>query len=389
MKDIHPLSIRPFALLVVVLWVALATISRGQELRGTWLTTTANDAIASPEKSAATMRRLKAVGINTVYVECWKNGYTQYPSPALKRTIGLDRRPNLVPASGGTARDLLRETLDAAHDNDLKYIAWFEYGFMAAFKETDNELRRTRKHWLSLDQNGNEVAPNGFVWMNPLHPEVQQFLIDIVLDCVDHYAVDGIQFDDRIVWPYVTMGYDEFTRSAYAAEHDGRQPPADPKDPGWMKWRSEKVREFSRRLVTEVRARHPRLVISLSPAAFPWCYDHYLLDWPEWASWTTDSTGSPRWDEFVPQCYRLNYDAFEKTWLEQVEAVRARDPARVKDLVAGIRVVGDGPDSTWNDLRRSIELARKSGAKGHVLWFSKGVLDLYPDQLTALYAESP
>jgi hypothetical protein len=61
----------------------------------------------------------------------------------------------------------------------------------------------------------------------------------------------------------------------------------------------------------------------------------------------------------------------------------------VKDLVAGIRVVGDGPNSTWDDLRRSIELSRKSGAKGHVLWYSKGVLDLYPDQLTALYAESP
>ena len=389
MKDSQPLPARLFASLVVVVSIALATIARGQELRGTWLTTTANDAIASPEKSAATMRKLKAVGINTVYVECWKNGYTQYPSPALKRTIGLDRRPNLVPSSGGPARDLLRETLDAAHANDLKYIAWFEYGFMAAFKETDNELRRTRKHWLSLDQSGNEVAPNGFVWMNPLHPEVQQFLIDIVLDCVDHYDVDGIQFDDRIVWPYVTMGYDEFTRNAYAAEHDGRQPPVDPKDPSWMKWRSEKVREFSRRLVTEVRARHPRLVISLSPAAFPWCYDHYLLDWPEWASWTADSSGSPRWDEFVPQCYRLNYDAFAKTWLEQVEAVRSRDPARVKDLVAGIRVVGDGPDSTWDDLRRSIELSRKSGAKGHVLWYSKGVLDLYPDQLTAFYAESP
>ena len=69
--------------------------------------------------------------------------------------------------------------------------------------------------------------------------------------------------------------------------------------------------------------------------------------------------------------------------------MRSRDPARVKDLVAGIRVVGDGPDSTWDDLRRSIELSRKSGAKGHVLWFSRGVLDLYPDQLTAFYAESP
>jgi uncharacterized lipoprotein YddW (UPF0748 family) len=40
------------------------------------------------------------------------------------------------------ARDLLRETLTEAHRNGLHYIAWFEYGFMAAHKDTDNHLRR-------------------------------------------------------------------------------------------------------------------------------------------------------------------------------------------------------------------------------------------------------
>jgi hypothetical protein len=38
--------------------------------------------------------------------------------------------------------------------------------------------------------------------------------------------------------------------------------------------------------------------------------------------------------------------------------------------------VGDGPDSSWEDLRKSIELARSTGGGGHVLWYSRGVLDL-------------
>ncbi|MFZ4575523.1 MAG: glycoside hydrolase family 10 protein [Phycisphaerales bacterium] len=369
--------------------LCLATRAWAQELRGTWLTTTGNDAIAGPDKTASTMRRLRDIGLNTVYVECWKNGYTQYPSKVLQRVIGKDRRPNLVPKDGGAPRDLVRETLDAARANNLRYVAWFEYGFMAAFKETDNELRRTKRDWLSLDQKGNEVAPNGFVWMNPLHPEVQQFLIDLVLECVDAYDLDGVQFDDRIVWPYVTMGYDSYTKEVYAKEHGGREPPADPKDPDWMKWRSDKVREFSRRLVTEVRARKPGLELSLSPAVYPWCYEHYLLDWPEWSAWTTDASGSPRWDEFVPQCYRIGYPQFEQTWIQQVEELKRRSPDRVKDLAAGIRVVGDGPDASWEDVRKSIELVRSSGAKGHVLWFSKGVLDVYPEQLKAFYAQTP
>jgi uncharacterized lipoprotein YddW (UPF0748 family) len=39
------------------------------------------------------MRRLREIGLNTVYVETWKNGYTQFPSETLERVIGLDRRP--------------------------------------------------------------------------------------------------------------------------------------------------------------------------------------------------------------------------------------------------------------------------------------------------------
>ena len=64
------------------------------EVRGTWLTTTANDALARPANTAATMRALREIGLNTVYVETWKNGYTQYPSDVLARTIGVSQRPS-------------------------------------------------------------------------------------------------------------------------------------------------------------------------------------------------------------------------------------------------------------------------------------------------------
>jgi uncharacterized lipoprotein YddW (UPF0748 family) len=63
------------------------------EVRGTWITTTANDALATPAHTARTMQRLAEIGLNTVYVEAWKNGYTQYPSRVLERTIGVAQRP--------------------------------------------------------------------------------------------------------------------------------------------------------------------------------------------------------------------------------------------------------------------------------------------------------
>lgn len=374
------------------------------EVRGTWVTTTGNDAIATPAKTAETMKRLREIGLNTVYVECWKNGYTQFPSKVLERTIGVDRRPALMkqdPADSPDSvkqpgRDLLGETLTEAHRNGLFYVAWFEYGFMAAHKDTDNHLRRMKKEWLSLDKNGSEVAPNGFVWMNPLHPEARRFLLDLVLEAVEKYDLDGIQLDDRIVWPYVTMGYDAYTKQAYAKEHGGKEPPADEHDREWMRWRAEKINDFSRMFVQEIHAKKPKLLISLSPAPYPWVYDHYLLEWPKWAAWTKNDSlrvdegwggrgVTPRWDEFIPQCYRFSYDAFEKTWLEQVDQMKTLGAGRVRDLIAGIRVVGEGKDSTWEDLKRSIELVRRTGGGGHVLWFSKGVLDVFPKELKEFY----
>jgi len=361
------------------------------EVRGTWLTTTANDAISTPEKTAATMKRLREIGINTVYVECWKNGYTQFPSQTLKKVIGRDRRPALVKQDPGDdpdkskseGRDLLQETLIEAHRNGLIYIAWFEYGFMAAHKSFESELRQMKPEWLSKDIKGNTVAPNGFVWMNPLHPEARRFLTDLVLEAIENYDLDGVQLDDRIVWPHITMGYDDYTREVYAKEHGGKQPPEDCHDADWTRWRADKVNEYARQFVSEVRAKRPGIVISLSPAPYPWVYDNYCLEWPKWATWSVADGG---WDEFIPQNYRFSYDAYEKTWTEQLDWWRKLGEGRtVRDLIPGIRVVGEGKDSTWEDLRKSIELAREKGNGGHVLWFSRGVLDVYPKELTEFY----
>ncbi|MFN9968440.1 MAG: family 10 glycosylhydrolase, partial [Phycisphaerae bacterium] len=135
------------------------------EVRGTWVTPTAHTAIASPANTAETMTKLRAIGLNTVYVETWKNGYTQYPSEALKKVIGVDRRPNLMPQDPSDtpeqlkkpARDLLDETLIEAHRNQLIYIGWFEFGFMAAHSSTQNHLRKMKPEWMSRDIKGNEV----------------------------------------------------------------------------------------------------------------------------------------------------------------------------------------------------------------------------------------
>ncbi len=376
-----------------VWWLAgCATPHKGAapEVRGTWLTTTANSAIATPADTARTMQRLREIGLNTVYVEAWKNGYTQFPSAVLQGAVGVAQRPAQALQDPGDkpaaapVRDLLQETLIEAHRNGLLHIAWFEYGFMAAHGSTMNHLRRLKPEWLSRDIQGREVAPNGFVWLNPLHPDARRFVLDLALEAIRRYDLDGIQFDDRIVWPYVTMGYDDFTRQVYAAEHGGRQPPSDARDPAWVRWRADKLNALAQDFARELKAARPGLLLSLSPAPYPWSFEHYLLEWPLWARWPP----AARWDEVVPQAYRTSYAAFEATWQEQTQALRSTGAYRPQELLAGIRIVGEGAPSSWQQLRDSMLLPRRLQQAGHVLWFSRGVLDLYASELQQFYASS-
>ena len=392
MSDAKPRLCAPILLGLLFLGAFAGSLLAGQgeespvaEVRGVWLTTTANDAIASSEDSAKTMRRLREIGLNTVYVESWKNGYTQFPSQVLFDTIGVDRRPALIPADPSDAperykepgRDLLQETLIQAHRNGLIYIAWFEYGFMAAYKDTDNHLRKMYPHWMTTTSEGQLVSDqNPFVWMNPLRPECREFLLGIILEAVDKYDLDGVQLDDRIAWP-VSMGYDSFTKEVYAREHNGAAPPKDPHDPVWVRWRAQKVSEFAETFYTELKKRRPNLIVSISPAVYPWSLDHYACDWPTWAEngWM---------NEFVPQNYRFSYDAFKTTWRDQVQAM----PDMLDRLVAGVLINSGERINPWMDIQNELDLVRQSGSAGHVFWFSPGILEHYPKQLTGYYTKN-
>lgn len=343
------------------------------EVRGTWMTTTANTAIANPENTAASMKKLADMGLNVVYVECWKNGYTEFPSKVAEETFGVSMKINAAPAE--LQRDLVEETLIEAHRNGLIYIAWFEYGFMAAYKDTYNDLREQYPGWMTVTNEGELVGnQNPFVWMNPLHPQTRRFLMDIVLEAVDRYDLDGVQLDDRIAWP-VTMGYDPYTVAVYRNEHNGAEPPTDPRDPEWVQWRADKVTDFAKQFYAELKAVRPNLIVSISPAIWDWSLDNYACDWKRWSH-------EGLMDEYIPQIYRNNFQRVKEDWPAQLEAA---GPNRVKDLIAGLRVVGEGPDTTWDDLVKKMDLVRDSGAGGHCHWFSRGVLEVYPDELQAYY----
>lgn len=373
---------RYLAPLVASLLAASSVFAAPPEVRGTWLTTTANDAISSPEKTAETMKRLREIGLNVVYIECWKQGYTEFPSDVMQKLVGESMKINAAPKE--LQRDLLGETVIEAHRNEMLAIAWFEYGFMTAWKDSEPALRKLarEKGWLLLDKDGNEVGKqNSFAWLNPLHPEAQKLILDITLEAIRKYDLDGVQLDDRIAMP-VDMGYDKFTVDLYKKEHNGEAPPTEKNDPkwdAWVQWRADKISEYSIKYVRAIRAAHPDILISVSPAPYPWSLENYACDWIKWTKWCY--CGGNKWSEYLPQTYRMNGDATIKSIDEQIHHMGEEKVY----LVPGVRVVGDGPDMPWPDMVKVLDYIREKELAGHCLWFSRGVLEVYPEQFKAYY----
>ncbi len=166
-------------------------------------------------------------------------------------------------------------------------------------------------------------------WMNPFHPQVQKFQLELINELVSNYEVDGFQFDDHLGLP-VDFGYDPFTINLYRAEHGGRIPPNDPQDAEWMTWRANKISDFLAEVHKLVKARRPSAVVSISPNPYPFAFTNYLQDWPTWVN-----RGIV--DELVVQVYRSDQNRF--MWemnKPSIQAARRKIPVNI-GILSGLR----------------------------------------------------
>lgn len=371
-------SCQPIVMVIAVMLLVTDAFAASPEVRGTWLTTTGvENHIRTGAKTAAVMEDLRGIGLNTVYVETWKNGYTNFPSPTLQAFTGsVDRATYL-----GTSRDLVQETLIEAHRNELNYIGWFEYGFAAEFVGSGGNTfspfgKKMRDNgWLLRDQAGElGNGSNGFAWMNPAVPEVREFLIDITLETVERYDLDGVQFDDRLSWPR-EFGWDATTATIYQQE-TGRSLPTSVNDSFFREWRQSKVTLFAEELTAAVEAVRPDLLLSISPSVTNFSDINYNAEWPEWQD-------DGLFDEYAIQVYRDNFNSFNTTLNSQLNEFLS--PDQRDQLVVGLRGNGTGANTPYADVENMILRTRQVGAAGHSIFYSKFVREEFDDELTAFY----
>jgi len=343
------------------------------EIRGTWVTTSGNDDW-STANIGTTMSSLKQVGLNTVYVQAWKNGYTNFTSGSLAAFTGVSSTNSSI-----TSPTLLSDARTAAAASGLVMGAWFEYGNMAQFLGNTgttttgfNALAAKCRDatwtvgttsgtgWLLRDPSGNyTTGSNGFVWMNPLVPEVRNLIKGIAIDAVKQFDLQIVQFDDHLAWP-VAYGWDAYTAAVYKQETN-RNLPASITDANFLAWRQGKTQAFFAEVADAVKAAKPSVIVSLSPSVIASSSSNYCANWTQWMAKT---------DEVLPQTYTNVYSGFETS----VNAQLSASGTNVTETGLGLKLApGSIPATPWSVLQQQIDYTRSQDALGHSIWYSDGI----------------
>ena len=376
MKRIHYLAIA--VLSALLLWGfsgLMAGISEPaqadapNEIRGVWLTNVDSSVLFSDQAVTATLQQLADRHFNTVYPAVWSWGYTLYPSQVAEQAMGYRQglypdleeqgRNEALEAAQGD-RDLLLGLVAQAHDRHLSVIPWFEFGFMLP---ANAPLVQRHPDWLTQKQGALPAARryqegrHPRVWLNPFHPEVQAFILDLIAELMANYDVDGLQFDDHFALP-VAFGYDPYTIDLYRQAHGGQSPPTNPYDAEWTRWRADQITDFIDSVFRVVKAKRPNALLSVAPNPATFAYRESLQDWPRWREMGYV-------EELIVQVYRDSVDNFQNTLRDRtIQQAQGHIPTGV-GILTGLK----NQPVPIGLIQQQVQVARDMGFAGVSFFF--------------------
>lgn len=330
------------------------------EIRGVWITNNDTADFLDQNKTQQAVNLLADLNFNTLYPVVWNSGYVLYES-------AIAQREGLQPFNprGYQGQDALADLITKAHQRGLLVLPWFEFGFMAP---PMSELVTNHPRWFTQRQDGSKTsvtAAGEVAWLNPFHPQVQQFITDLVMEVVNKYDIDGIQFDDHLALPY-DFGYDPYTISLYQQETK-KAPPQNPQDWGWVRWRANKITAFVTQLNKTIKTQKPNILFSLSPATYRLAYGTYLQDWLDWVR-------KDLLDEVIVQVYRTELSSFtEPIQRPEFQEAKAKIPTAV-GILTGLK----RKQVTMPLVSEKVQVAKNNGL-GVAFFYYKTLWEVAPE----------
>ncbi len=353
-----------------------------KKVRGIWLTNVASDVYDSKDKIDEAIELLAKTGFNVVFPVVWNKGFTLYKSEVMRHHFGDDFA---IDPLHQVDRDPLAEIIEAAKKFKLKVIPWFEFGFAAsAVQKTSTGLQEFGEHILerkpnfaAVNHSGQPlIKPNpikvgdiGFKWMNALNPDVQAFMIELMVEVAQNYDVDGIQGDDRLP-AFPVEGFDQDAADQFNKKHGkplGTKPTAT--DPKWMQFRADILTKFLKELCEQVRqvgkSKGKKLLISMAPHPRDFGFSTALQDTKAWLDLV---------DMMHPQLYRKVFDSpnsYTTLVTDEIDGLSNAQKAKISPGV--LMKEGDAYRISGDHLGKAVKLNRDTGFAGEIFFFFEGL----------------
>lgn len=316
----------------------------------------------------------KELNFNTLYVCAWAQTKTLYPSQVLLDNSSYTSIEQTLfgPYSGGSG-DPLADLIEEAHANGLKVILWYEYGFMAKWgappTPQNDAILAVHPDWVGINSNGTQANYNNSdYYYNAYNPAVQQFMIDLILEAVENYNIDGVQGDDRLPAMPRNSGYDEYTKQRYRDEHSGAEPPSNFNNTAWVRWRANILNQFAIDLYDAVKVVKPDIFVASSPNPYPWAFNNLMQEWPVWLD-----------DGVVEilsvQCYRYTESAYLATINEVLSYFNSHGDGNLYRLVPGIILQSSAGLTDAELLAKKLLINRSKGITGEAFFYDAPIGD--------------
>lgn len=350
-----------------------------REFRGAWVATVGN--IDWPSKPGLTTAQQKAellailnraaeVRLNAVILQIRPSCDALYPSSLEPWSEYLTGRMGQAPGY-----DPLAFVIDEAHKRGLELHAWFNpfraRHLSARSPVAHNHISKTRPHLVK--QYGK------LLWLDPGEPAAQEYSMNVILDVVRRYDIDGVHLDDYF-YPYRerdetgqfisfpdSAGWKRYQQAGGKLVHDD--------------WRRQNIDKFVERLYSRIKAEKRHVKFGISPFGI-WRpgypaqiqgHDAYAFLFADSRKWLQNG-----WvDYFAPQLYwdiqppAQSYPVLLKWWAEQNKKNRHLWPGNA------VSRIGLGRTRSVQEIEDQITITRRirgSAAGGNILWNFKPLL---------------
>jgi uncharacterized lipoprotein YddW (UPF0748 family) len=361
-----------FLFIAQILFSCQATWRGKHEVRAVWMSRFEYAKDKSTEESkryiSEMFKNFHSAGMNIIIFQVRGNGDAFYQSE-------FEPWSNMLSDSIGVypSWDPLQLAVETAHDLGLEIHAWINtfpaWRANEAPPEKSQPLHPYLAHpeWVVCDSAGHPMQPEeGYICFSPGIPAVQEYIINVAIDIVRKYDIDGMHFD-YIRYPEDSdsLGYSHDSISVRRASSVA----GNPYQYDWPIWQREQVNEFVLKAYNRITNEKPWIKVSAAVIGH-----HYGSGWNGYHEVYQDARrwlASGKMDLVFPMTYnRIGHPtaAYEQAlsqWKEMIHLGRY--------IIPGIATYKVDKEYSWGEVWDQIEMIRSEGFPGMVFFSSQTI----------------